>query len=55
MGNLWSCLKEVKPLLVIDGQHRMTLEQMQGNQASSRLDMGYLEQLLLAAVTSRSL
>ena len=35
LGNLWSCLKEVKPPVVFDGEHRMALEPMQGNRASS--------------------
>ena len=41
--NLWSCLKEVKPLVVFDGERRMALEPMQGNRASSRCDLGYTE------------
>ena len=37
-GNLWSCLKEVKPLVVYDVEPGMALEQMQGNRGSSRGD-----------------
>ena len=34
-GNLWSCLKEFKPLVVYDVEGRMELETMQRNRASS--------------------
>ena len=51
-GNLWSCLKEVKPHVVVDGERRMGLEPMQGNWASSRVDLGYMELFHVAAVTS---
>ena len=51
-GNLWSCLKEVNPLLVFDGERRMALEPMQGNRASSRIDLGYMELVRVASVTS---
>ena len=37
MGNHWSSTKEVKPLVVFDGEWRMALEPMQGNRGSSRL------------------
>ena len=30
-GKLWSCLKEVKPLIVYDGEWGIALEPMQGN------------------------
>ena len=53
-GNLWSCLKEVKPLVVYDVEHGMALEPTQGNQASSRVDLGYTELFRLPAVTSVS-
>ena len=32
-GNLGSCLKEVKRLVVYDGEQGITLEPMQGNRA----------------------
>ena len=51
-GNLWSCLKDVKPLVMFDGECRMALEPMQGNWASSLVDLGYTEQFRVAAVTS---
>ena len=51
-GNLWSCLKEVKPLVVFDGECGMALEPKQGNQASSRFDSGYKELFRVAVETS---
>ena len=32
-GNLGSCLKEVKPLFVYDGEEGIALEPMKGNRA----------------------
>ena len=52
-GNLWSRLKEVKPL-VYDGEWRIVLEPMQGNRASSRVDLGYTVLFHIPAVTSVS-
>ena len=54
-GNLWSCLKEVKPLVVFDGECLKALEPMQWNQASARVDLGTTEIICGAAVTSGSL
>ena len=53
--NFWSCLKDVKPLVMFDGECRMALEPMQGNLASSRVDLGYTEQFCVSAVTPVSL
>ena len=53
--NLWSCLKEVKPLVVFDGECGMPLEAMQGNWPSFRVDLGYTELFRVAAVNSGSL
>ena len=53
--NLWSFLKEFKPHVVFDGECGMPLEPMHGNQASSRVDLGYSELFRVAAVTSWSL
>ena len=50
-GNLWGCLKEVKPLVVFDGECGMALEPMQGNQASYRVDFEYTKLFSVAAVT----
>ena len=55
LGNLWSCLREVKPLVLLDEESGMALEPMQGNQASSRVDLQYTDLFLIAAVTSGSL
>ena len=52
-GNLWSCLKEVKPL-VYDVEHRMALEPMQANPASFHVDVGYTELFGIPAVISVS-
>ena len=53
-GNLWSCLKEVKPLVVYDVEGRMSLEPMQVNRGSSRVDLGYTELFRIPAVTAVS-
>ena len=53
-GNLWSCLKEVKPLVMYNVERGMTLEPIQGNWALSRVDLGYTEQFRVPAVTSVS-
>ena len=50
--NLWSCLKEVKPLVVFHGELGMALEPVQGNRASSRVGLGYTELFRVAGVTS---
>ena len=49
------CLKDVKPLLMFDGECRMALEPMQGKPASSQVDLGYTEFFCVAAVTPGSL
>ena len=41
-GNLWSCLKEVKPPVVLSGECGMALEPMQGIWASSRSEGEHL-------------
>ena len=42
LGNLWSCLKEVKPPVMFDGEYGMSLEPMQWIWASSRGEGGNL-------------
>ena len=42
LGTLWSSIKEVKPPFVFDVEHRIALEAMQGNRASSRGEGGNL-------------
>ena len=49
-GNLGSCLKEVKPLVVYDGEQGIALEPMRGNQAESRVDLAYPELFHIPAV-----
>ena len=53
-GSLWSCLKEVKPLVVFDVERGMALDPMQGNQASSLVDFGYTYLFHIPEVTSLS-
>ena len=55
LGNLWSCIKEVKPLAMFHGEYGMALEPMQWNRASARVDLGNTEIICGAAVTSGSL
>ena len=54
LGNLSSCLKEVKPFVVYDGEQGIALEPRQGNPAYSRVDMAYPELFHIPAVTSVS-
>ena len=51
-GNLGSCLKEVKPLVVYDVEQGISLEPMRGNRAESRIDLAYPELFHIPAVTS---
>ena len=53
-GNLWSCLKDVKPLVMYDEEWGLALEAMQGIQASSRVDFIYTELFHITLVTSVS-
>ena len=54
-GNLWSCLKEVKPLVMFNVEHGMALEPMQGNRASYGVELGYTDLFCIAVVTSVSI
>ena len=47
MGNFWCCLKDVKPLVMFDGECMMALEPMQGNPASSQVELGQTEHFVL--------
>ena len=51
-GNLWSCLKEVKQLVMYDVEGGLALEPMQGNGASSPVDLRYTKLFPIPAVTS---
>ena len=42
---------EVKPLFLFDGECKMALEPMQGNRASSRVDLGYKKLFPIALVS----
>ena len=53
-GNILSCLKEVKPLVVYNVERWMALEPMQGNKVSTHVDVGYTELFCIHAVTSVS-
>ena len=52
--NLWSCLKEFKPLVMYDVECGMALEPMKGNPASFQIDLGYIELFHIPAVISVS-
>ena len=51
-GSLRICKKEVKALDVLDGECRRALKPMQGNRASSPVDLAWTEHFRVAAVTS---
>ena len=53
-GNLWRFLKDVKPLVVHDVERGMAMQPMQGKWVSSRVGLGYTEQLCDPEVTSMS-
>ena len=53
-GNLFSCPKEVKPLVLYDGEWGIALKPMQGNPSSFRVDLGYPEKFHIPAVTTVS-
>ena len=51
-GNLCSFLKEVKPLVLYNVQHKIAMEPMKGKWASSRVDFGYTEIFSIPSVTA---
>ena len=51
-GNLWSFLKEVKPLFVYDVERGMPMEPMQGKWASFRVDFWYTQLICVPEATS---
>ena len=53
-GNLCSCLKEVKPFVVCDGEGGIALEPMQGNRVTSRVNFGHTEPFHMPGVRSMS-
>ena len=53
-GNLWSCPKEAKPIVLYDGEWGIALKPMLGNWSSFEVDLGYTELFDIPAVTSVS-
>ena len=53
-GNLWSCPKEAKSIVLYDGERGIALKPMQGNWSSFQVDLGYTELFHIPAVTSVS-
>ena len=51
-GNLWSCPKEAKPIVLCDGEWGIALKPIQGNWLSFQVDFGYTEVFDIIAVTS---
>ena len=51
-GNLSSFLKGVKPLVLDDEDCGMVMEPMQGNLASSQIDVGHTDLFCVPKVTS---
>ena len=53
-GNLWSCPKEAKPIVLYDGEWGIALKPMQGNWSSFQVDFGNTKLFHIPAVTSVS-
>ena len=53
-GNLWSCPKEAKPIVLYDGEWGIAMKPMQGNWSSFQVDLGYTELFHISAVKSVS-
>ena len=53
-GNVWSCPKEGKPIVLYDGERGIALKPMQGNWSSFQADLGYNDLFHIPAVTSVS-
>ena len=51
-GNLWSCPKEAKPIVLYDGERGIALKPMLGKLSSFQVDLGYTELFFIIAVTS---
>ena len=49
--NLWSCPKEVKPLVLYHGERAIAQNPMHGNRSSFQDDLGYTELFHIPAVT----
>ena len=53
-GNLWSCPKEAKPIVLYDRERGIALKPMQQNWSSFQVDLGYTELFHIPEVTSVS-
>ena len=53
-GNLWSCPKEAKPIVLYDGEWDIALRPMQGTWPLFQVDLGYTELFHIPAVRSMS-
>ena len=53
-GKVWSCPKEAKPFVLVDGEWGIALKPMQGKLSSFQVDLGYTELFDISAVTSLS-
>ena len=53
-GNLWSCPKEAKPIVLYDAELGIALKPMKGNWSSFPVDLGYTEVFHILVVTSVS-
>ena len=53
-GDLGSCPKEAKPIVLYDGERGIALKPMQQNWSSFQVDLGYNELFHIPAVTSVS-
>ena len=53
-GNLCSCPKEAKPIVLFDGEWDIALKPMKGNWSSFQVDLSYTELFHIPAVTSVS-
>ena len=52
LGILWSLIRQIKPAYVFDWENAIALDRMQGNQASSQFEFGYIEIFCVPGVTS---
>ena len=53
-GNLWTCPKEAKPIVLNDGERGIALKPMQVNWSLIQFDLGYTELFPIPVVTSVS-
>ena len=51
-GNLWTVVKDVKPLVVYDVECEMAMDSMKWKCASSRVDLGFTNLFCIPEVTS---